>query len=469
MIPCIEYTRASTSNQEYSVGDQDKQIREWARRNKYKIIKSYCDDGISGHYAAKRPGFLEMIEDITAGRVDVRALLIWDSYRFARNMVEFLTYKQMIQQHGISVIAISEPLVQDEDAQLYIDAINGASGELYLRKLSKDSKRGIRAKVVDRHEHWGFAPYGYTMDKNAGMIVPVEDEAKWVRYMFDAVEAGTAYLQICHRLNEAGVRTKRGAEWSVFPLKYLLANQTYAGRVAAKLDGNPGVYDGRHEAIIPPDQFDRVQAIMAERAGRRKKYEQSTNQYVHWLSGITVCPVCGCHMSHVKRPGGRSPAYRCNAYMSGRECHNGSVRVSVLEDAVMNELSRIVSDPDAFRVARIDVVKPPAAIDYDAELTKLRGQLSRAKRAYLEEIDTVEEYRENKARIETAMEKLETRRAAAEPAGPSPEEFREKCQNALAVLKSNAPMDEKAAVSHSIIERVEPDTAKKEITVTFFG
>ena len=76
-------------------------------------------------------------------------------------MVEFLTYKQMIRQHGVSVIAVTEPIVENEDAQLYIDAINGASGELYLRKLSKDSKRGIRAKVVERHEHLGFAPYGY--------------------------------------------------------------------------------------------------------------------------------------------------------------------------------------------------------------------------------------------------------------------------------------------------------------------
>jgi DNA invertase Pin-like site-specific DNA recombinase len=79
-----------------------------ASRNKYKIIRSYCDDGISGHYAAKRPNFLSMIEDISAEKYEVKALLIWDSYRFVRNMVEFLTYKQMIRQHGIAVIAISE-------------------------------------------------------------------------------------------------------------------------------------------------------------------------------------------------------------------------------------------------------------------------------------------------------------------------------------------------------------------------
>ena len=114
MIQAIEYTRASTDHQEYSVGDQHKFNLDWANRNKYKIVKTYSDDGISGGTVAKRPGFLQMIEDITAGRLpDIKALLIWDSFRFSRNMVEFLTYKQMIRQHGISVIAVSEPMVQD--------------------------------------------------------------------------------------------------------------------------------------------------------------------------------------------------------------------------------------------------------------------------------------------------------------------------------------------------------------------
>lgn len=37
MIPCIEYTRASTNNQEYSVGDQYKRIREWQAGTNTKL------------------------------------------------------------------------------------------------------------------------------------------------------------------------------------------------------------------------------------------------------------------------------------------------------------------------------------------------------------------------------------------------------------------------------------------------
>ena len=469
MVQCIEYTRASTNNQEYSVGDQDKSIRDWARRNKYKIVKSYCDDGISGHYAAKRPGFLSMIEDVTTGKYpDIKALLIWDSYRFARNMVEFLTYKQMIQQHGISVIAVSEPIVQDDDAQLYIDAINGASGELYLRKLSKDSRRGIRAKVVERHEHIGKCPFGYMMKD--GALVADPGRAPWVKYMFDAVEAGAPYLQICHALNDNMVYSVNGAQWCVATLKYALQNRTYCGQIEATLSGDHGIYDGKHPAIITPEQFDRVQNVMAERAAKRKKYEQSTNQYVHWLSGLVRCPICGRSMSHVKCPGGRKPAYRCNGYVGGQLCTNGSARVWIIEQAVYRELERIYTEPDAIETAKINVVHPKASIDYDSEISKLEKQLDRAKRAYIEEIDTLEEYRENKTRLTDAINEMKKKKAAA-PAADSviPDDFRARCRDVLTFLKSDAPMDEKAAVAHGLIEKVCPDSRAKTITIYFYA
>lgn len=469
MIPCIMYTRASTARQEYSVGDQRKSIGEWAKRNNYKILKEYSDDGISGHYASKRPGFLSMIEDISAERLEIKALLIWDSFRFARNMVEFLTYKRMIQEHGISVVAVSEPLVEDEDAQLYIDAINGASGELYLRKLSKDSKRGIRAKVVERKEHLGFAPYGYRIDRNEGRMVIEETEVEVVRYIFNEVLSGTPYLAICRSLNDRMILTKRGARWSVQPLRYLLRNRTYCGELEVNLDGKHGIYEGKHEAIIDKETFEAVQSRMDEISSRRKPYDRYSNTYVHWLSGLVRCPICGGSLSHVKRPGGRAPAYRCNGYADKGACNNGSTRVFIIEDAVISELERIYDAPEAISSIKISAVRPGKIIDYDSEIKKLESQLKRAKRAYIEEIDTLEEYRENKAKITDGIELLRARRDEATPERISPEDFRARCRHALDILKSDASMDEKAAISHALIERVWVNSRDKEIKIVFYG
>lgn len=470
MIPAIEYTRASTDHQEYSVGDQHKFNLDWAKRNKYKIVKTYSDDGISGGTVAKRPGFLQMIEDITTGRLpDIKALLIWDSFRFSRNMVEFLTYKQMIRQHGISVIAVSEPMVQDEDAQLYIDAINGASGELYLRKLSKDSKRGIRAKVVDRKEHLGFAPFGYRMDRNARQLVIVDDEAEWVRYIFQQVIDGVPYLQIAKKLNENGCKTRKGYNWTNTQVCYTLKNRTYCGQLEVNLDGQHGIYDGKHPPIVEKETFDKVQAIMDERAAKRKPYEHSTNEYVHWLSGLLRCPYCGGSFSHQKGYGGRGNRYRCNNTVSGAKCDNLTIPVKTVENLVFEKLKEICDFPEVICNLHLTSPQPKSIIDYEAEIKKLKNQLSRAKKAYIEEIDTLEEYRENKVRLTAAIEKMEARRDSIAQPQFDQTAFQEKCLSALSLLQSDVPMDQKAAASHALIEKITADNVKKEITIYFYA
>lgn len=124
------------------------------------------------------------------------------------------------------------------------------------------------------------------------------------------------------------------------------------------------------------------------------------------------------------------------------------------------ELEKIVSDHAAIKLIRIDRVRPNVIVNIDGQISKLKNQLTRAKRAYLEEIDTVEEFRENKARIETAIRKLEERRVP-EDSSFSAVDFREQCRNAFFVLKPDASMDEKAAVAHALIEKVESNSPQK--------
>lgn len=471
MIPAIVYARASTDHQEYSVNDQLKYIKDWAKHHGYKIVNVYIDDGISGAFVSKRPGFLSMIEDVTTDLSGAKALLIWDSYRFARNMVEFLTYKQMIRQHGVSVIAVTEPIVEDEDAQLYIDAINGASGELYLRKLSKDSKRGIRAKVVERREHLGFAPYGYRMDRNTRQLEIQPEEAKWVKYIFQCVIDGLPYLAICQKLREAGVKTRKGCAWTNTQVKYALTNKTYCGLLEVTLDGKHGVYEGKHTPIIDRDTFDKVQTIIEERQAKHKKYQRSSYQYKHWLSGLMRCPYCGGALSYVQGSGGRADRYRCNSRTDGKGCINLSVKVKVAAGFVLDQLQQIYDSPEMVCTLKTVTPQPANRIDYDGEIKKLRGQLTRAKKAYMEEIDTLEEYRENKTRITAAIEDMEAQKNAA-AAGViqfDPAAFQEKCLSALSVLQSDVDTEKKVAVSHNLIEKIDCDNINKVLTIYFYS
>lgn len=340
-----------------------------------------------------------------------------------------------------------------------------------MRKLSKDSKRGIRAKVVERREHLGFAPYGYRMDRNTRQLEIQPEEAKWVKYIFQCVIDGLPYLAICQNLREAGVKTRKGCAWTNTQVKYTLTNKTYCGLLEVTLDGKHGIYDGKHEPIIDRETFDNVQTIIDERLAKHKKYQRSSYQYKHWLSGLMRCPYCGGALSYVQGSGGRADRYRCNSRTDGKGCVNLSVKVNVAADFVLDQLQQIYDSPEMLCTLKTVTPQPANRIDYDAEIKKLRGQLTRAKKAYMEEIDTLEEYRENKTRLTAAIEDMEAQKNAA-AAGViqfDPAAFQEKCLSALSVLQSDVDIEKKVAVSHNLIEKIDCDNINKVLTIYFYA
>ena len=62
----------------------------------------------------------------------------------------------------------------------------------------------------------------------------------------------------------------------------------------------------------------------------------------------------------------------------------------------------------------------------EAEIRKLKNQLSRAKKAYIEEIDTLEEYRENKVKLTAAIAEMEKKRDNADNPAFDPASFQKK-------------------------------------------
>src|SRR5690242_5665261 len=80
-IPAVAYVRMSSDRQDASPKQQREAIEQLAV-GKYRIIRWYQDDGISGA-EAMREGFQNLITDAT-DRGDFRAILCWDQDRLSR-------------------------------------------------------------------------------------------------------------------------------------------------------------------------------------------------------------------------------------------------------------------------------------------------------------------------------------------------------------------------------------------------
>ena len=109
------YIRVSTDDQEeYSPDSQLKLCRDFAKKNGYILPDEYIfqDDGISGSSARRRASFNHMIALAKEKDRPFDAILVWKFSRFARNREESVLYKGLLRKHGISVISISEPIVE---------------------------------------------------------------------------------------------------------------------------------------------------------------------------------------------------------------------------------------------------------------------------------------------------------------------------------------------------------------------
>jgi predicted nucleic acid-binding Zn-ribbon protein len=141
-----------------------------------------------------------------------------------------------------------------------------------------------------------------------------------------------------------------------------------------------------------------------------------------------------------------------------------------VEKLVLDKLQEIYDAPFDEYESFITVPAPKIAVDYDNEISKVKAQLTRAKKAYLAEIDSIEEYKESKSRLTAQLELLEEKKnAASGPVKINQKQLQNKIMNALTVLRSDAPLEEKQAVSDALIDRVIIDTASRTLEVHFFA
>ena len=68
---------------------------------RWRFVKIYADEGITGTLAKKRKHFLEMIRDCEKGKIDL--ILTKSVARFARNVVDSLRYVRQLKAMGIGV------------------------------------------------------------------------------------------------------------------------------------------------------------------------------------------------------------------------------------------------------------------------------------------------------------------------------------------------------------------------------
>lgn len=477
------YIRVSDERQdEYSPDSQLKKIREYAAKEGYMIPDEFVfyDDGISGRSVKKRDDFKRMIAIAKEKTHPFDKIYVWKFSRFARNQEEAIVYKSLLAKNKVTVVSVSEPIQEGHFGALQERIIEWMD-EFYSINLSGEVIRGMTEKA-SRGEPTCAPPFGYIMRK--GKYYPDEESGKAniVREVFTLYSNGMKQREIAVTLGDRGVRTKYGNMPDNRWIEYMLRNPCYIGKIRWSREGARAVskrdfenenimtVDGHHEPLISMELWDKVQKMLDDQKKAYPKYAKRQQPIDYMLKGLVRCSDCGGTLALASAVSGTAKVrtMQCCNYSRGA-CHTShSVTMPKIEAAFMEGLRQAV-EAKTFTIAPRQPKKDnPNLIDYDKLIAVEERRLARAKEAYLAEIDTIEQYGQNKKEISARIEELIARRDKEIVKAVDMNAFAEKVINVVGFIERNDVTDAaKNEALHNIIEKIVYEKAKGNLAIYF--
>ena len=482
------YIRVSTHDQEeISPDSQEHLLRDYAAKNNIVILKIFTDLGISGRKANKRPGFQEMIGLAKGDDHPVDQILVWKFSRFARNQEESIVYKSLLKkQHNVDVVSVSEPLSDNPFGSL-IERIIEWMDEYYSIRLSGEVHRGMKENAL-RGAYQARPPLGYKVVEHGKPPVIVPEEAKIVRTIFEKyTNEGMSFFDIARYLNSLGLKTSHGKPFERRSVEYIIQNPSYCGMIRWNRTENSTnrikdkdewiVTEGQQPAIISKELFESAQERF--KATYKQVGKRPSSTYKHWLSGLLKCPDCGRTLTSatMKRVNGEKYSYfSCYGYSKGKCKKPNGISSLVLEKEVLTSIKEILDTKDI--VYELREYQPTEQFDERKAITEqlesLTGKEERIKASYREGIDTLEEYKANKAIIQKERESLERQlkelKKAAHKSDQDPADaMLQKVRSVYDILISNNyTYIQKNEALKQIIDKIIYDRKNDSLKIYFF-
>lgn len=477
------YVRVSDDRQdEYSPDSQLKKIREYAAKEGYIIPDEYVfyDDGISGKSAKRRDDFNRMIAIAKEKTHPFDRIYVWKFSRFARNQEESMVYKNLLRKRDVTVVSVSEPIPEGHFGTL-IERIIEWMDEFYLVNLGVEVTRGMTERF-SRGEPVVPAPFGYINGEKTYLPDEESGKADIVREIFQRYADGERQRIIAVSLGERGVRTKQGNVPDNRWVEYILRNPAYIGKLRWSSDGVRAVsrkdydnekiivVDGHHEPLISVELWDKVQKLLDEQKKKYPKYAKRQQPIDYMLKGLVRCSVCGSTLACNGTKSGKTQAscLQCCNYSRG-SCHTShSITLPKINTAVIKGLKEALEDKQFTISPTVPKKSAPNQVDYDKLIAVEERRLARAKEAYLAEIDTIEQYKQNKKEITERIDDLKARRDKEVVTELDVDVFAKKVAGVVEFIeRDDVTESAKNDALHTIIEKIVYEKAKGNLAIYF--
>jgi DNA invertase Pin-like site-specific DNA recombinase len=404
-------------------------IDTYAKLHDHEVVGLAEDLDVSGAVSPfDRPQLGPWLQRID----DWDGLIVAKYDRLTRSLLDFLVLYKWLQERGKTLIWIDPPLDFSTPFGKAMANVLITFAELELAVISdriREAWHGLREAGK-----WpgGTVPFGripVRAEPNGWRLVPDPEYAPVVVEMVRRYLDGHSFHMLACWLNEHGIPASRDAQrlrngkpvkgkgWTRATVQKVLASPGLAGHVVSS--GEPlRDADGlivRIDPLIPPEDYERLQAALSERAyGRRVNASR--------LLQVAYCALCSSplHITPTKTSASAEQVYRYYRCSESRKsaCPANRLPAEYLEDLAARLFLSLVGNQEILERVHI------AAEDASAELTAVDEAMEHLEAQYAS--GAVYRGETGAARFAGLMARLEERRdrLAALPSTPARIEYR---------------------------------------------
>jgi site-specific DNA recombinase len=386
------YCRVSTQKQEDEGTSLDSQAAACvahADKLGYKVAR-VTREVYSGAELFERPLLSRDRADIRAHMF--QAVIVYAIDRFSRDIAHLAILSEEIERYGAKLIFVTEDLDNSSEGKL-LQSVKAYVAEVERQKIKERTIRGKLGRLRSGKIH-GVGPelYGYRRDKERGVRIIHESEARIVQQIFHWIGVESAgSITVAKRLTVNGVPSPWAAKglgtsgWNATAVRNILRNPSYKGEtvqwvrrsVKRKMQPRPEsehvrLPSGVTPAIVTPELWQSAQERLAVSKGDATR----NSSLPFLLRGHIVCSKCGTRMYPM--PVGTRDYYRryyrCSSSVRrfAEPCGASAVNADRCEEWAWTEIKRYLQNPEliAQEVERVQAEGIDSQLVKDREVTQ---------------------------------------------------------------------------------------------------
>src|SRR5574344_302818 len=393
------YIRVSTEDQAregFSLPEQEKRLRALCEYKGYSVYKVYEDAGISAKTGNKRPSFDKLLQDIKDKKVNTIVVLKLD--RLTRSVADWEKILTFLEENDAYLDCANDDINTTNANGKMISRILTSVSQQEIERTSERTKIGLAGAIKVGHiPH--HAPLGYKHEDKK-LVMDYSSKDVVVR-IFNMYHDGLSYKKISNILNDEKVLGK--TNWRDSTILNLLENPIYKGDfLHGKRTKHPTYYENVVEQIVTKEYWEECQI-------QQKKNSRSYKRTLNYLFLQKLkCPKCGRILggkATTKKNGNSYYYYYCN------DCKI-NIKENLISSSVDEFMDSMVEYDSIVNQYFLPMIKQKIENpkeEIEKELKSQKDKFNRIREAYINQVFTLDEYNNERKKLEDIIENLETK------------------------------------------------------------